>query len=55
MQNAADFTNMQVFAQRRMQNLVNSCTRFITKTARYTPVSRVRMSLNILTFFNIRR
>lgn len=53
-QNAAAFTNMRVESQQRMQNLVNSCTRFITATPRYRPVSRVRIGLNILTFRNIR-
>lgn len=53
--NAAAFTNMKVSHQQRMQKHINSCTRFVTKTPRLRPLSRVRRSLNILTFFNLRK
>ena len=54
MQNFSAFTNMRVEGQPRMQNIVNSCTRFISRTPRYQPISRVRMGLNVLTYRNIR-
>ena len=52
---AAAFTNMNVHGQNRMQNLINSCLRFIRSTPRFRPLSRVRSNLRILSFYNLRK
>lgn len=51
----AAFTNMNVDGQNRMQNLINSCLRFIRNTPRFRPLSRVRSNLRILSFYNLRK
>ena len=51
----AAFTNMNVHGQNRMQILVNSCLCFIRSTPRFRPRSRVRSSLRILSFYNLRK
>lgn len=55
MLNASALTNMKVAQQQIMQNLINSCTRFVSKVPRFRPLSRVRSNLNIMSFFNIRK